>query len=42
MAKQGRLTMYENQTRATINIVIMADDLPETEEQFLVNLTSVR
>ena len=42
MAKQGRLTMYENQTRATINVVIMADDLPETEEQFLVNLTFVR
>lgn len=42
MSKQGRVTMPENVTRVTVEVIVKADDLPEIEEQFLVNITSVR
>lgn len=42
ISKQDSVIMSENQTRVSVDVVIKADDLPETEEQFLVNITSVR
>lgn len=42
ISKQDSVIMSENQTRISVEVVVKADDLPETEEQFLVNLTSVR
>lgn len=42
MSRQGSVTLTENQTRVTVEVLIKADDVPEPEEQFLVNITSVR
>ncbi|XP_054253432.1 adhesion G-protein coupled receptor V1 [Indicator indicator] len=37
----GSLTLEEGETSAAINITILEDDVPEVQEFFLVNLTSV-
>ncbi|XP_031794624.1 adhesion G-protein coupled receptor V1 [Sarcophilus harrisii] len=37
----GSLILREGETSAAINITILEDDMPELEEYFLVNLTSV-
>uniref|UniRef100_F7FXQ0 Adhesion G-protein coupled receptor V1 n=1 Tax=Monodelphis domestica TaxID=13616 RepID=F7FXQ0_MONDO len=37
----GYLILREGETSAAINITILEDDIPELEEYFLVNLTSV-
>uniref|UniRef100_A0A4X2LMN9 Adhesion G-protein coupled receptor V1 n=1 Tax=Vombatus ursinus TaxID=29139 RepID=A0A4X2LMN9_VOMUR len=37
----GSLILREGETSAAINITILEDDIPELEEYFLVNLTSV-
>lgn len=42
LSQQETLVMVENQTVSSIELKIKADNQPETEEQFLVNITSVR
>ncbi|XP_039767131.1 adhesion G-protein coupled receptor V1 [Ornithorhynchus anatinus] len=37
----GSLLLWERETSAAINITILEDDIPELQEYFLVNLTSV-
>nr|XP_056705119.1 adhesion G-protein coupled receptor V1 [Euleptes europaea] len=41
IAVSGSLLLGEGETSATINITILEDDVPEIQEFFLVNLTSV-
>jgi len=41
ISKQQTVIMEENQTSITVDVVIKADSNPETDEQFLVNITDV-
>ncbi|XP_015282612.1 PREDICTED: G-protein coupled receptor 98 [Gekko japonicus] len=41
IALMGSLLLGEGETSATINVTILEDDVPEMQEFFLVNLTSV-
>lgn len=42
ISRQETVAMVENQTRVTVQVYVRGDSLPETEEHFLVNITSVR
>jgi len=42
VASQASVMISSGETQAAVEVVVKADDMPETDEQFLVNITSVR